>query len=222
MAIKYPVKDLSAEQLYKINEEGNNGWFPIGRDHFWHGGINLNFGDDDTGSKPIRAIANGKIIAYRFTKELCALSETFDEGEETGQKYYSKDYSHNFVLIKHKHEPANSPAIEYYSLYMHLAPFSVYDTKYDKNQVSIFKRWKCEINKPTSYRGDNLRNANESVKFYFPKGATVTVLDPPKDADNNPIPFKYGNPLVDLKSNRRKVSYNLLGMDAGSGEGFIW
>ncbi|MBU3916069.1 hypothetical protein KKA14_11085 [bacterium] len=209
MTIKLPVKGLSANQLHEINQNGKNGWYPIGADNFWHGGVNFNYSDDETGSKPIRAIANGKIIAYRFTDEFCELSKTYDEGEDKNLKYYSREFSHNFVLIKHKHEPQNSPAIEYYSLYMHLAPFKLGDKKYEDNEVSIFKRWECKIKNSAIYVGEAMRNASGGLQRVIPKGAAVTIIS----EDN----IHYKN--APLQDNRRKASCDLWGT---TDTGFIW
>ncbi|MCG8336291.1 MAG: hypothetical protein MJE63_17425, partial [Proteobacteria bacterium] len=206
MSIKYPIKGFGAKQLYQINQSGNSGWYPIARNNFWHGGINLNFGDDDSGNKPIRAIAKGKIVAYRFTNDFFPLTKTFDDGEDKNLKYYDKKYSHNFVLIKHKHEPANSPAIEYYSLYMHLAPFKVYDSKYDKKQVSIFKRWKCKINTSKDGNGANLRNRTGVKIGVIPNGAVVTERPDPDSSEG------YVN---------NKAKYNYIYVSSRFGDGYI-
>ena len=74
---------------YGNNESLNHGLFPIGTSRFWHGGVHLAV----PGSEPVRAIANGKIIAWR-------LNNTLPEYEPPGdtQKYA---FSTGFVLIRH-------------------------------------------------------------------------------------------------------------------------
>lgn len=102
------------EQHYRLNESGNAGFYPIGLNRIWHGGIHLNSG---TAPKPVYAMANGWIVAARVTN-----------GQVNGRDL---PYSRCFVLIKHLvHTADNGQEISYaanavntiYSLYMHLAP----------------------------------------------------------------------------------------------------
>lgn len=119
MLISYPVlparRDTEAEDAYLDRILDNHvlsteGRFPVstvqtsgGAIHRWHGGVHIR-----GQGEPIRAIADGTVVAFRFAKE----SETYDG---LGQ------YDTSFVLIRHETETGESTAVAYYSLYMHLA-----------------------------------------------------------------------------------------------------
>lgn len=64
--IKLPLNMTSAIQVHKNNVKFDGGFFPIGENNFWHGGIRLK---DDNGDEPIYPIAEGKIIAYRLSED---------------------------------------------------------------------------------------------------------------------------------------------------------
>ena len=119
MLISYPVLPASAihddEDIYLANIlEGHllqhEGRYPVstintaqGQMHRWHGGVHL-FG----GGEPIRAIADGTVVACRFT----AQRETYE-----GQG----DYDTGFVLLRHETQTGENTSVVFYSLYMHLA-----------------------------------------------------------------------------------------------------
>ncbi|BBO85943.1 hypothetical protein DSCO28_65090 [Desulfosarcina ovata subsp. sediminis] len=106
------LSDLEA--YYRLNEEGQTGFYPIGSNRVWHGAIHLDSGSD---TKQVYAMANGWIVAARVTN-----------GTVNGM---ALPYSRCFVLIKHPvHTQDNGDEIDYganstrivYSLYMHLEP----------------------------------------------------------------------------------------------------
>lgn len=112
MIISYPI--LPANAVNQSEEDRFNamlalaqsdrGLYPVTTGNRWHGGIHLT-----PGAEPIRAIADGVIVAYRLAPE------TLDyEGQ--GQ------YDTSFVLIKHETESGEHTRVTYYSLYMHLKP----------------------------------------------------------------------------------------------------
>jgi predicted chitinase len=119
MLISYPVLPASAvhddEDLYLANIlEGHvlpyEGRYPVsttstaqGPVHRWHGGIHL-FGCGE----PIRAIADGTVVACRFA----AQRENY---EGLG------DYDTGFVLLRHETQTGEDTSVVFYSLYMHLA-----------------------------------------------------------------------------------------------------
>jgi hypothetical protein len=76
---------------------------PTGAVHRWHGGVHL-----QSQGLPIRAIADGTVVAYRFAPA----GETYDGLGE---------YDTSFVLIRHETEAGESTPVVFYSLYMHLA-----------------------------------------------------------------------------------------------------
>ncbi len=97
------VKDY-AEVYFKNNETQTNGWYPMGINQTWHGGMHL----ASPRGTPVRALTDGVLVAAHFGKE----------GTKLG--------SNNFVLLKHTVPiPAKKKGVEpkkfvFYSLYMHL------------------------------------------------------------------------------------------------------
>jgi len=76
---------------------------PQGPVHRWHGGVHL-YG----GGEPVRAIADGTVVAYRFA----AQRETYGT---------LGDYDTGFVLLRHETQTGENTTNVFYSLYMHLA-----------------------------------------------------------------------------------------------------
>lgn len=119
MLISYPVlpvrRDTETEDAYfqrilDTHVLSGEGRFPVstintikGPIHRWHGGIHI-----QGRGEPIRAMADGTVVAFRFAKE----AETY---EGRGQ------YDTSFVLIRHDTQTGESTNVAYYSLYMHLA-----------------------------------------------------------------------------------------------------
>lgn len=92
------------------NSEILSGSYPMGKNRFWHGGVHLHPADR---ASPIRAIADGEVVAYRF-----------DEADSTDAFFDKTPYSRSFVLLKHETELGQtnlgSASLTFYSLYMHL------------------------------------------------------------------------------------------------------
>jgi predicted chitinase len=124
MIISYPflpargadTSDDDYEKSILDLEMLNAGVYPSSREREWHGGIHILA---PTTIEPVRAIADGKLVAYRLNSELT--------------KERSKDATgridNSFVLIRHETETdsiagdngAENPVkVVFYSLYMHL------------------------------------------------------------------------------------------------------
>jgi hypothetical protein len=106
-----------------------SGSYPMGKNRFWHGGVHMHPADR---SAPIRAIADGDLVAYRF-----------DEKDETDAYFEKTPYSRNFVLLKHEAELGQTSLglskITFYSLYMHLQAWSQAKTKNGPLKVNLVK-----------------------------------------------------------------------------------
>ncbi|MBI5271096.1 MAG: hypothetical protein HY856_15620 [Burkholderiales bacterium] len=119
MLISYPFLPASAihddEDIYLARiVEGHllqyEGVYPVstmptpqGDVHRWHGGVHLH-----GGGEPVRAIADGTVVAYRFAAE----AETYGS---LGR------YDTSFVLLRHETQTGENTTVAFYSLYMHLA-----------------------------------------------------------------------------------------------------
>lgn len=97
-----------AEKYFTNNEaKGRGGWYPMGINQTWHGGIHLNMpkkGDE------VKAMFDGALVAARFGGSPTKLG------------------NNNFILLRHAPPipPANQGGqpkqFEFFSLYMHLQP----------------------------------------------------------------------------------------------------
>ena len=107
MKFEYPVALSGAEDnapKFLKGASNRTGYFPVGRLNTWHGGVHFE------GDKAIRAIADGKIIAFRVPKTY--LTETVN-----GR---TAKYSNGFVLIQHEYESPKGQQLTFYSFYNHL------------------------------------------------------------------------------------------------------
>ena len=117
----------------------STGQYAIGRSGMWHGGIHithattpwcalsgkvpleaLDFPVAFKGEQAIRCMADGEVVAYRVCKDYLTL------GWESGPL----SFSGSFVLVKHYIQPGEkeSSGLHFYTLYMHLAPYSAYES----------------------------------------------------------------------------------------------
>ncbi len=124
MLISYPflpargadVSDDEYENKILDMEMLNAGVYPSSREREWHGGIHV---QAPSMIEPVRAIADGEIVAYRLNSAL-----TKERAEDQDGRI-----DNSFVLIKHETETdslqdasgAEQPVkVMFYSLYMHL------------------------------------------------------------------------------------------------------
>ena len=90
MRFEYPIKDINDENAcHNIGSSNSFGFYPISRFNSWHGGYHV-----EGPGLEIRAIADGKVIAYRFPMNYTE--------EVIGTK--KSQYSNAFVLIKHEYK----------------------------------------------------------------------------------------------------------------------
>jgi hypothetical protein len=117
--ISYPIlptrqaaesEEAYFERIVREHVIPTEGHFPIstlnapgGAIHRWHGGVHL-VGNGE----PIRAIADGTVVAFRVAAQL----ENYPQ---------QGDYDTSFVLLRHDTHTGENTRVEFYSLYMHLA-----------------------------------------------------------------------------------------------------
>lgn len=147
--IVFPIVGKDAEAHYSLNEGGEGGFFPIGANNFWHGGIHL-----DAGGDAVQAIADGDIVAYRINKkalEVKLLDETMR-------------YSNGFVLVRHERYTPKGAKLELFSLAVHLLPFEEYGDAQKKNPPAMFKKHVFTIATTEDAGGLNVREAGKGSK----------------------------------------------------------
>lgn len=97
------VEDAAAA-LYRNTEMGTGGYYPVGLNGSWHGGVHLHA----PRGTPVRAMFDGALVAARFGPP------------RPGGSSQTLLGSNNFVLLRHDVPMPSGPALRFYSLYMHL------------------------------------------------------------------------------------------------------
>ncbi|WP_337014800.1 glycoside hydrolase family 19 protein [Leclercia sp. AS011] len=136
MKICYPIRNTNGQEFRSLDEvmrlvddEAHGTWL-LGANRLWHGGIHisdvsnpfsaLNPDALNTGELvPLQFMADGTVVAYRLNNEYLT-------APYCGQQLR---YSSSFVLVKSlcKPDPQKEKSwLEFYSLYMHLAPVADY------------------------------------------------------------------------------------------------
>lgn len=191
--------EANAGEYFQALSEAEDGFFPIGYNGQWHGGIH--FGAE-TGrhlaqDEGIRCIADGQVIAYRIDEEYPTV------------KYEScapATYSRGFVLVRHRlqlpparqtttdtngdrpAEEGEQPSLVFYSLYMHLRNSRAYADDPDLKRPAF---WDGSIylvgergldNDPftsgPARAGMNIRDANHQVVGFAPRGVKLKLGEP--------------------------------------------
>lgn len=140
LAVKYPFvteqgKDYTdLEKLLDDLDAQSHGFYLIGRNNCWHGGIHITdekFAHHKT-TYPVRCMMDGTVIAYRLNQNYPTLSW------QPNATVPAKDarYSNGFVLVRHDYgTPKNTEegadkdkqnTLSFYSLYMHTADYNTY------------------------------------------------------------------------------------------------
>ncbi|MHB6521348.1 hypothetical protein ACYBN9_19595 [Klebsiella pneumoniae] len=121
--------------------------YMIGRSGMWHGGIHIteattpwcalsgkspleaiDFPVPFKGEQAIRCMADGEVVAYRICKDYQTVAW------ESGPL----NFSGSFVLVKHYIQPGEtkSSGLHFYTLYMHLAPYSAYESESENQWIT--------------------------------------------------------------------------------------
>jgi N-acetyl-anhydromuramyl-L-alanine amidase AmpD len=109
------------KRYYANNELETTGWYPMGINQTWHGGVHIAI---KKGTK-VRAMTDGVLVAARFGKKPTRLGHN------------------NFILLRHsinvpsKVKDQDPKKFIFYSLYMHLLPIDV--TEANANDIDWVK-----------------------------------------------------------------------------------
>lgn len=208
MKVEYPVLPSDAEKADEFTKEAliaryyghrnRFGFFPIGRLNAWHGGIHI----ENFGTK-VRAIADGRIIAYRIPEKYLVEKDT------------QRNYSNGFILIQHQYEKEGknskgedaSVKFRFYSLYMHLQPKDELENGNGENVPDLYAKYTAKVTGNEIARGLNARSGSETTGsgeyrkgkkvVLIPVGATVTLDPLPEEqpvsapADVSPMGFSF-------------------------------
>ena len=169
-------KFSSAKKLLEKLAVEDSGLYLVGRQGMWHGGIHIT---DTTapwcalssgslrekkysrgpfkGEQFIRCMADGEIVAWRINRDY----------ESNAIKWRNDELhqSSSFVLIKHRIKPGETEAsaLDFYTLYMHLAPFSIYGADVNKCKVKSTKNYYLSEADTRAGKSAGALNANAVV-----------------------------------------------------------
>ncbi|MGC1023997.1 glycoside hydrolase family 19 protein [Pantoea agglomerans] len=172
----------SQEDLMSHMEGEATGWFMLGSNGMWHGGIHitsittpwcalsgktaselLDFPVPYRGEQSVRCMADGEVVAYRICRNYLAVPW------ETGPL----NFSGSFVLVRHYIQPGEKKesSLHFYTLYMHLAPYTAYASSEHETQ------WIVNDKLPVFRRGwvpdANSGNRNTYRIATLPKGSQI-------------------------------------------------
>ncbi|KTC25555.1 hypothetical protein AO391_24985 [Pseudomonas marginalis ICMP 9505] len=190
----YPLKVGGAEptdpqQYYAALAKAKDGYYPLGANGLWHGGIHF---DESTGLvgdlTEVRCIADGEVVAYR-------IDETYPKSDYGSTQAV---YSTGFVLIKHRLEvptpaapapaagappaaAAPGPSLTFFSLYMHLLDWAGYTSNPTLARPPFWSGGSCQVKASADDKILGLRVRQEprgkpgytSVLSVLPRGTVV-------------------------------------------------
>ncbi|RTQ00624.1 hypothetical protein EKN38_15190 [Enterobacter sp. WCHEn045836] len=190
--IVWPIPSNNRGSEFKNQEEilshiggESTGQYMIGRSGMWHGGIHiteattpwcalsgkspleaLDFPVPFKGEQAVRCMADGEVVAYRVCKDYLTL------GWESGPL----SFSGSFVLVKHFIQPGEkeSSGLHFYTLYMHLAPYSAYSVNPAETKWTVQDTLTAYDPEWVMTASTNNKSTSESYrKGTIPKGSIV-------------------------------------------------
>ncbi|MDY1038666.1 hypothetical protein [Lelliottia sp. CFBP8978] len=163
----------------------STGLYMIGRNGMWHGGIHItsattpwcglsgkaaseiiDFPTAFKGEQAVRCMADGEVVAYRICKDYMQIKW------ETGPL----SISGSFVLVKHYIQPGEkeTSGLHFYTLYMHLAPYSAYTVNPAETKWTVKDTLTAYDPEWVMTASTNNKGTSESYKKgTMPKGAIV-------------------------------------------------
>ncbi|WP_181363456.1 MULTISPECIES: pesticin C-terminus-like muramidase [unclassified Aeromonas] len=183
MKFAFPILTATGEEFKDvkaltalINGE-KSGHYLLGNHNKWHGGIHIS---DQSApwckdKYPVRAIADGKVVAFRMMKDY--LTSEF-QGE-------SLRYSNCFCLVQHEYCEINAETkakneFTFYSLYMHLLPWDKYQST---KKLVLKKGWNARNSVPHRNPNAEQQRADAALpRFTLPKDTELEMDSsiPPK------------------------------------------
>ncbi|MEJ5115676.1 hypothetical protein [Erwinia billingiae] len=189
--ICYPVAKLNGQEFTQQEDMlahlagESTGLYMIGRNGMWHGGIHftnattpwcalsgnttsekIDFPLAFKGEQAVRCMVDGEVVAYRICKDYLQIPW------ESGPLYCSG----SFVLIRHYIQPGETKksGLNFYTLYIHLAPYSAYEAQQDDNLWSVQERLAAYEPDWVMVAGSENKTVRDSYrKGTVPKGAII-------------------------------------------------
>ncbi|MBM1021652.1 MULTISPECIES: hypothetical protein [unclassified Enterobacter] len=189
--ICYPIKKQNGQEFVPVEDilahlDGEpTGTYMLGRNGMWHGGIHItntttpwcalsgkaaseavDFPVPYKGEQAVRCMADGEVVAYRICRDYV------DAPWETGPMKLSG----SFVLVKHYVQPGEKKesGLHFYTLYMHLAPWSAYSASDGKKQWTVNDSLSAYKPEWLLSAGADSKSVNDSYRVAtMPKGSRV-------------------------------------------------
>jgi hypothetical protein len=189
--ICFPVSQKSGSEFRSIEDitshldNESTGKYMIGRNGMWHGGIHItnattpwcaltgkaasekiDFPIPYKGEQFVRCMADGEIVAYRMCHDYLGIP----------WQGMSLSFSGSFVLVRHYIQlgETKKSGLKFYTLYMHLAPYSAYQSSGKKNLWKSTDR--LSLYRPEWVLTASTNNQQYSQSFRdgtLPKGSLV-------------------------------------------------
>ncbi|HCI4542907.1 TPA: hypothetical protein NO871_001291 [Klebsiella quasipneumoniae subsp. quasipneumoniae] len=192
MKIVWPIPSNNRGSEFNNQEEilshvggESTGQYMIGRSGMWHGGIHiteattpwcalsgksrleaLDFPVPFKGEQAVRFMADGVVVAYRVCKDYLTLA--WESGPLS--------FSGSFVLVKHFIQlgEKESSGLHFYTLYMHLAPYSAYSVNPAETKWTVQDTLTAYDPEWVMTASTNNKSTSESYrKGTIPKGSIV-------------------------------------------------
>ncbi|UUI62781.1 hypothetical protein [Aeromonas salmonicida] len=161
-------KDVKA--LTELINGEQSGHYLLGNHNKWHGGIHIS---DKSApwckdKYPVRAIADGKVVAFRMMKDYLT-------SEYQGE---SLRYSNCFCLVQHEYCEINAETkakneFTFYSLYMHLLPWDKYQSA---EKLVLQKGWNARNSVPHANPDAEQQRVDAALpRFTLPKDTELEM-----------------------------------------------
>nr|WP_180204623.1 hypothetical protein [Pseudomonas sp. SbOxS1]NYU04614.1 hypothetical protein [Pseudomonas sp. SbOxS1] len=176
------------QQLTQL-ADAQAGYYPLGRNGMWHGGVHLDGGTTGPDAlSQVRCLADGEVVAYRVP-EHTPLSTFFPEAGGT----LEAPFAAGLVLVRHRLQAPkidgssdDPPSLTFFSLYMHLEDWARYLTDPALPRPNFWPENPVLRVKPDvpdrmpghpEQRGANVRHNNHQgqVIDFLPVGTPVTI-----------------------------------------------
>lgn len=176
MKFAFPILTAKGEEFKDvkaltslINGE-QSGHYLLGNHNKWHGGVHIS---DKSApwckdKYPVRAIADGKVVAFRIMKDYLT-------SEYQGE---SLRYSNCFCLVQHEYCEINAETkakneFTFYSLYMHLLPWDKYQSA---EKLVLKKGWNARNSVPHANPDAEQRRVDAALpRFTLPKDTELEM-----------------------------------------------
>ena len=138
MKFEYPINTNNA--VTALGHNNTVGCYPVGRLFNWHGGLHVG----ERGYTPVKAIADGVVVAYRMAKESIDIN---------GIKI-----SNGFVLILHTYTSPQGRILKFYSLYNHLMDYT--ELQENKKLPDFLKEDGFKVKQDNKDQGKDVKGLN--------------------------------------------------------------